>query len=108
MAKSTRLRDIVVKVGEYEDRNTGERKSRWKSVGTLMKMEEDGSMFIILERTFNPAGVPNPDNRETVLLSCFVPQDQRDGSARGSDSRGSESHQGGSASGGQMDDNIPF
>lgn len=75
MAK--KVRDVVVKVGEYQDRNTGETKARWKNVGALMKNDEDNSYFIMLERTFNPAGVPNPENRESVLLSCFVPQEQR-------------------------------
>lgn len=76
MAK--KIRDVVVKVGEYQDRNTGETKARWKNVGALMQNEEDKSLFLMLERTFNPAGVPNPDGRESVLLSCFVPQERQE------------------------------
>lgn len=73
-----KIRDIVAKVGEYQDRNTGENKARWMNVGSLMKNDDD-SIFIILDRTFNPAGLPNPENRGNCLLSCFVPQEKREG-----------------------------
>lgn len=106
MAK--KVRDIVAKVGEYTDRNTGEPKARWKNVGALMKNDDDNSYFIMLERTFNPAGMPNPDNRESVLLSCFVPQDQRQ--QGGANSGGRESADPGAQGGGAglPDDEIPF
>lgn len=75
---SKKIRDVVVKVGEYADRNTGETKGRFENVGALMQGDEDGSYFIMLKRTFNPAGVPKQDDRESILLSCYVPKD-RDG-----------------------------
>lgn len=83
MAK--KIRELVVKVGEYQDRNTGETKARWANVGSMMQNDEDGSYFLVLDRTFNPAGVPNPENRANVLVSCFLPKDdnqngQSDGS----------------------------
>lgn len=62
--------DIAVKVGEYE--KDGETKGRYENVGCVMKGEK-GS-FIIMNRTFNPAGVPNPEDRSTVLLSLFDPK----------------------------------
>ncbi len=34
-------------------------------------MENDNGQFMILDRTFNPAGVPNPDNKSSVLVSMF-------------------------------------
>lgn len=77
---SKKIRDVVVKVGEYTDRNTGETKGRFENVGALMQNDDDaGSFFIMLKRTFNPAGVPKQDDRESILLSCYVPKDQRDG-----------------------------
>lgn len=118
MAK--KVRDVVVKVGEYQDRNTGETKARWQNVGSMMKNEEDNSFFVILDRTFNPAGVPNPDNRSNVILSCFVPQDQREGNQQQSQGGGYGGGQGGGYGGGQqqsqsgqqqsrdLDDEIPF
>jgi len=78
MANNRKIRDVVVKVGEYTDHNTGETKGRFENVGALMRNDEDDSYFIMLRRTFNPAGVPNNDERGSVLLSCYVPQDQRD------------------------------
>ena len=36
-------------------------------------MEDDnGGSFILLDRTFNPAGVPNPDDKQSVLISMFA------------------------------------
>jgi hypothetical protein len=28
-----------------------------------------------MKRTFNPAGVPNPENRDTIVVSMFAPKD---------------------------------
>lgn len=79
---SRKIRDVVVKVGEYTDRNTGETKGRFENVGALMQNDDEaGSFFIMLKRTFNPAGVPNQDSRESILLSCYVPKDQREAQA---------------------------
>lgn len=123
---STKIRDIVVKVGEYTDRNTGTTKGRFENVGALMESDNNGekSMFIMLKRTFNPAGVPGQDARESILLSCYVPQDQREQKGdNGGQSRGNDGHQhqgstGGGSQGygagggpngrGDIDDQIPF
>lgn len=69
MAK--KLYDLAVKTGEYTNQQ-GETKGRWQNVGAVMQ-GDDGGKFIILERWFNPAGVPNPDNRSNLLLSMFEP-----------------------------------
>jgi len=70
----TKIRDIAVKTGEYTDQN-GQTKGRYQNVGSLMK-SDDGGEFIILNRWFNPAGIPNPDNRDSVILSCFQIKDR--------------------------------
>lgn len=75
MAK--KIRDIAVKTGEYTD-NQGNTKGRWLNVGSLMK-GDDGGEFIVMNRWFNPSGVPNPDHRDSVLLSCFPLRDQQGG-----------------------------
>ena len=106
MANNKKIRDLVVKVGSYQDRNTGEEKVRWENIGALMQNDDDGNYFIMLKRTFNPAGVPNQDGRESILISAFVPQDQR----RQQDNRshaGDDTQAGGATSGG-FDDEIPF
>lgn len=116
---SKKIRDIVVKVGEYTDRNTGETKGRFENVGALMQNDDEaGSFFIMLKRTFNPAGVPKQDERESILLSCYVPQ-PRDGQQDRRDDRQSNqrssvsdrddprTQQGGGYSR-ELDDEIPF
>ena len=110
---ATKIRDVTVKTGEYQDRNTGETKGRWQNVGSLMRNDDDQSYFIVLDRTFNPAGVPNPDNRSSLILSCFVPQDRREGNQQKSQENNGSG--GGYASGGNqqsggapMEDEIPF
>lgn len=118
MASNKKIRDVVVKIGEYTDHNTGGTKGRFENVGALMQNDEDQSFFIMLRRTFNPAGVPGQDERGSVLLSCYVPQDQREkqadksggdyASKSGGDSPSQrvakESHQRPL----EMDDDIPF
>jgi hypothetical protein len=59
--------DLVVKVGEYQ--KDGQTKARNKNIGVVM--ENDKGMYIIMDRTFNPAGVPNPDNKESVFVSMY-------------------------------------
>lgn len=72
-----KIRDLAVKTGSYTDRD-GNTKGRYKNVGSLME-SDDGSKFILLDTTFNPAGVPNPDNRDNVLISIFELKDQDGG-----------------------------
>lgn len=64
--------DAVVKTGEYTDRNTGETKSRWLNVGAVL--QTDNGHCLLLDRTFNPAGLPDPENRGTVMVSLFEPK----------------------------------
>ena len=66
--KMKKTHDIVVKVGSFTDKE-GKTKNRYINVGS--KMEGDNGAFFLLNRTFNPAGVPNPDNRDSVILSLF-------------------------------------
>lgn len=62
------IADICVKVGTYE--KNGETKSKYENVGSKWE-KDDGGTFMLLKRTFNPAGVPNPDNKDSVILSVF-------------------------------------
>lgn len=67
-----KLYDLVVKTGEYV--SNGETKGRYENVGSMM--QGDNGQFMILKRTFNPAGVANPENKDSVIVSCFEPKDQ--------------------------------
>lgn len=71
-----KLYDLVVKTGTYE--NNGETKNRYQNMGAVME-KEDGGRFIFIDRTFNPAGLPNPENRNNIIVSMF----KKDGNGQG-------------------------
>ena len=68
MAKA--FKELAVKTGEYQ--KDGETKNSWRNCGMLMQ-GDDGGYFILLDRTFNPAGVPVSDSgtSDKVLISTF-------------------------------------
>lgn len=68
---SKKIKDLAVKLGAYQ--KDGETKHRFQNVGVVLK-SDDGNTFILLDRTFNPAGVPNPDGKETVLIGMYDPK----------------------------------
>jgi hypothetical protein len=93
--------DLVVKVGEYID-GQGQTKGRFKNVGVMM--EGDKGPYILLDRTFNPAGVGGNEGRESIIVSLYEPKD----------GGGQSSHAGAKADGYQPkardleDDSVPF
>ena len=97
MARKTH--DLVVTVREYQDRD-GTTKRETKNIGALMESEK--GPFILLDRWFNPAGIPNPENRSNLMVSCYEPR-PRDGQQQ----RGGSQQSGGS---GRYDDEgeVPF
>ena len=64
-----KIKNLSVAVGKYTDSN-GNEKTNWLNIGSIMQ-KDDGGKFMIMNRTFNPAGVPNPENRETFIVSMF-------------------------------------
>jgi len=71
-----KLYDLCAVNGTYE--KNGETKNRYVNVGAIME-KEDGGRFIFLERSFNPAGIPNPDNRTNIILSMFKKENGNQG-----------------------------
>jgi len=68
--------DLCVVVGTYE--KDGQTKNKYKNIGSGM-VNDDGdgvNKFLLLDRTFNPAGVPNPKNSESVLINFFEIKDK--------------------------------
>lgn len=61
--------DVCARVGEYSDPQTGETKARWLNVGAVIQTQN--GFCLLLDRTFNPAGLPDPDGRGNVILSLF-------------------------------------
>jgi len=64
--------DLVVKVGEYTD-GQGQTQGRFKNVGVMM--DGDKGPYILLDRTFNPAGVGGNEGRESIIVSLYEPKD---------------------------------
>ena len=87
--------DIVATVGTYQ--KDGETKNRFKNVGVVM--EKDGKPFILLDRIFNPAGLPNHNNKSTVLLSLYESKDKGSDYNAGLQAKNNTNN---------LDDEIPF
>jgi len=64
--------DLSVKVGSYTDAS-GTEKGRYQNIGVMM--EGQNGPYILLNRTFNPAGVPGQADRESIIVSMFEPRD---------------------------------
>jgi len=64
--------DLSVKVSEYTD-SSGATKGRYQNVGVVM--EGQNGPYILLNRTFNPAGVPGQGDRESIIISMFEPRE---------------------------------
>lgn len=97
--------DLVVKVGEYTDQS-GATKGRFKNVGVVMQ-GKDGP-YILLDRTFNPAGVSGNEGRESIIVSMYEPRDNAGGEQRNA---AQERHSQQKANGYRNDvgdDSIPF
>lgn len=69
MANTKRF-DVAVKTGTYI--KNGEEKSRYENVGAVF--EGDNGMYMVMKRTFNPAGVPFKDGSDSIFLSLFEPR----------------------------------
>lgn len=74
MAK--KLYDLAVKTGEYNDSN-GNKKGRYANIGCVMQ-SDDGNKFLMIDRWFNPAGVPDLSGKGSgsILVSMFEPKDR--------------------------------
>lgn len=66
----SKLYDLAVKTGTYE--SGGETRNRYQNVGAII--EGTHGPYLLLERTFNPAGVPGQDDRSSVIISLFKPK----------------------------------
>lgn len=80
MAK--KLYDLAVKVGSYVD-NTGKEKNRYQNLGVVLE-GKDGP-FLLLNRYFNPAGVPCDPSKDSIIVSMFKPRAHNEPSFGSSD-----------------------
>lgn len=103
------LKELAVAVSTYEDRNTGQTKNRYRNIGVLMESENERgekNRFLMMDRAFNPAGVPFKPGSDKILISLFDPRDQNDNS--GSQGGGSRNQDHGQQQRPDFDDDIPF
>lgn len=100
-----KIYDLAVVIGQYQ--KDGQTKNRYQNVGAILQ-KDDGGKFIMLERWFNPAGVPNPDNRSNVLLSMFPVQDGGQGRPPQAAQRTQQPQRSAPPHAADMDDDIPF
>ena len=99
---SEKIYDVVATVGSYTDRTTGKEKNRYRTVGAIMEITPaNGGKYhiLLLDKTFNPAGLADPQH-ESIILNLFKPdrQQQQPPAAQPAD----PSHQA------PMDDDVPF
>lgn len=64
--------DLAVKTGSYTV--NGEEKNRYLNIGSIM--EGNSGPFMMLNRSFNPAGVPFKEGSDAVLVSMFEPKEK--------------------------------
>lgn len=93
---TTHLKDAAVVVDTYTDRS-GNEKKRWKNIGKLLR--NDNGDFLVLDRTFNLAGVAGDGD---VFVSLFDPKPRDRQQSNPQDSGG---HPPASR---DLDDEIPF
>jgi hypothetical protein len=71
----TKLYDICFVAGEYQTQS-GEQKKRYENVGVVMNGEY--GPYIIMNRHFNPAGVPGDGTKASVILKLFKNEPTQD------------------------------
>lgn len=100
------LKELAVAVSTYEDRNSGQTKNRYENIGVLMESESNGEVnrYIMLKRSFNPAGVPFKQGSDKILISMFDPR-PRDGQGGSS---GPQDNAAPPDQGGGFNDDIPW
>lgn len=64
-----KIKDLCVVTRKYQTRD-GQEKSNYLNIGAILQ-KDDGGKFMILNRHFNPAGIPNPENKDTLIVSMF-------------------------------------
>lgn len=68
-----KTKDLAVITGSYIDKDQ-KNKNRYQNVGYILE-DENGAKMIMLNRSFNPAGVPHKDGSDTIIINQFEPKD---------------------------------
>lgn len=68
-----KIKDLAVKTGTYTDKS-GAEKGRYMNIGGVFE-NKDGGKFMMISRSFNPAGVPFKDGSDMIMVSMFDVKD---------------------------------
>jgi len=68
-------KDLAVKTGSYTDKN-GQTKGRYENIGKIMQ-GQDG-LYLLLKKTFNPAGVNTEAGKDMIVVSIFDQKERGD------------------------------
>lgn len=105
---SKKIKNLCVATSKYTNRE-GNEKTNWLNIGAIIQ-KDDGGKFMIMNRTFNPAGVPNPDNKDIFIVSMFD-VDKKDGAQESepdATDKVKDAFSGSESSPHFSDDSIPF
>ena len=64
--------DLAVKTGSYE--KDGQTKNKWLNIGVVL--EGMHGPYLLLNRHFNPAGIPCDPTKDVIPVSMFEPKDR--------------------------------
>ena len=99
-------KDLAVKTGSYTDRD-GNQKNRYENIGKIMQ-GQDG-LYLLLKKTFNPAGVETGPGKDMIVVSVFDQWEKGDAPPQRQAPPQRESTGGAQGPrGGDPDQDIPF
>lgn len=71
---ATKLYDMAVSTGSWTG-NDGKEHKNWLKIGRVMKSDK-GTAYIMLNTSFNPAGVPHKEGDDCISVALFPPRDK--------------------------------
>lgn len=71
-----KIYDAAVKTRSYQDSRTGEQRAVWQNVGAVWKDDAKETVWLTLNRWFNPAGIPAEDGRDSISVGLFPPKEK--------------------------------
>ena len=72
---ATKLYDLVVVTGSYTGRD-GKQRNNYKNIGSVMQNDK-GAKFLMMDATFNPAGVTRQEGSSSIVVWLNTPKDNK-------------------------------
>lgn len=73
---ATKLYDCMVATSTYKDRN-GNDKRHWENIGSIWQDKDNNGnsyCYMMMKRTFNPAGIEAREGSDSIRISLFKPK----------------------------------